>query len=360
MTEAGILGGMEKLEMPRRTFLTGLAAVGATVATGVNAEAPETSRFPTPRPAESLAPETSLRLEVRPEEESEEEFYEHVAQNFTNFDTLVMEQAGDYVHELERAVRFAILQTQGDPKGRTRVEYLRTALQLNEFHPVAAQELRKQLPAKAMVEANWEAGLESSSGARGILQFMPGTWEEHGEGGNILSLVDQVVATDNLLEQVRRTLMQGQNQAALDRIEAGFFNGDHEAFIRDFYVPCVQSCFNAGAGNLGTVLRAFAQEFSRADDIYRKLDAHDLSVTGKDVYALMIQLERFKDWDPQYGAQSMNYVTKIYAARAAIDEGWSDGMRAQFMGELPDGTHPMVDATESVRNQSGVPPYPRE
>tara|TARA_B100000508_G_scaffold138219_1_gene133904 strand:+ start:1399 stop:2277 length:879 start_codon:yes stop_codon:yes gene_type:complete len=286
---------------------------------------------------------------------TEAEFYEQFPEHFTPFDTRVMELAGDFVHELETAISYGMRATLNDPQARTRVEYLRTELQLPDFDPVVAAELRKLLPAKALVESNWNAGLVSGSGARGILQFMPGTWAEHGNDGNILSLRDQVVATDSLLRQIHFTLQSDRYRPALDRIEAIFFNGDRESFLRDFYTLCVQSCFNAGAGNLGSVLEGFANEFRRADDVHRKLSAHGLSVAGRDVYALMTQLERLKDWDPQYEAQSINYVYKLYAARAAIDQGWSPGLRQQLMGELPDGSHPAVDATAVVGNQSGAP-----
>lgn len=326
--------------MSRREFLTGGTAALSAAAW--------------PRQVEADAPEKSIQPEARPTAESEADFYERFADTFTSFNEMMIVRAETFISVLETALPFGFKETVGDEKLRTRVEYLRTALQLSNFDPIAAAELRKQLPAKALVESEWDASKESSAGARGILQFMPGTWAEHArsEEANILSLVEQVYATDSLLEQIRATL-ENRHHADLATVKTMFFADDDESFIRDFYVPVVQSCFNAGAGNLGTVLSNFAGEFTSEHDRNEKLAVHGLHPEGKDVYALMTQLEREKDWDPQYGRQSIGYVYKIYGARLAIDTVLPEGARAMLLGELPDGRHPAVDGVEYAEKEIG-------
>lgn len=320
--------------MTRRGFATGAFALGATTVLGATARAesaaaPETSRIPQPRPEDiAAAGSEALAAERRA-------FYEEFAATFKNAAELTVEQSEQYLFELPQITENGGDVVAGD--GRTKFEYLRTALQLPHFEATAAEEIRRLLPALGVVESRMRSGeVNPGSGASGILQFMHATWEEHGEG-DILDIRNQVAATDRLLEQKRRTL-ENQCQDELDAIEQIFFLNNRESFLRDFYGPLILSCFNAGGGNVRNVVIGFCNEFVDRTNVEKYLVANGINPTGRDVFALMVQLEEQKNWDNQYGPEAREYVFKVWGARQTMEVGWTEAQRAYLLGELPDGS----------------------
>jgi hypothetical protein len=324
---------MKESGMSRRAFFKGALAFSAAKVLGDEAQAesivaPETSQIPQPRP-ENI--EAAAAEEMTAEKQA---FYEEFAVAYKNAAELTVAQSEQYLSELPQITENGADVVPGD--GRTEFEYLRASLQLPNFESVAAEEIRRLLPALGVVESRMRSGeVNRSSGASGILQFMRATWQEHGRG-DILDIRNQVAATDRLLEQKRRTL-ENQCQDELDAIAAVFFPDDYESFLRDFYAPVILSCFNAGGGNVRNVIQGFFFEFTDRAKVEQYLLANGINPAGRDVFALMVQLEAQKDWDAEYGPQAREYVLKVWGARQSMEVGWSEAQRAHLLGELPDG-----------------------
>ncbi|HMA77956.1 MAG TPA: hypothetical protein VKP88_02330 [Candidatus Paceibacterota bacterium] len=328
---------MENLDMNRRGFIK--KATAALFINAVNsakpagAEAPEQSLRPPQRPPDIETAGTAAR------EAQKMEFYEEFAGQYQSWSELTGPLAEQYFAELDQVVANGSDVVAGD--GRIEFEFLRAALALPNFAPAAAEEIRRLLPALGIVESRMRSGeVNERSGAAGILQFMRKTWDEHGEG-DILDIRNQVAATDSLLEQKRLTLIN-QCQDELDTIKDIFFAGDDEAFQRDFYAPVILSCFNAGGGNVRNVVQGFFFEFTDRSKVEQYLIAHGINPTGRDVFALMVQLEEKKNWDTDYGRHAREYVLKVWAAREALNVGLSDEQRAHLLGELPDNSLPVA------------------
>lgn len=310
---------MPNSKMSRRAFWTGAAAL---VATGAQANV-ESSPRPQPRPEDLLEPEAEKVVD-----------WARVLELYEPFNEWLEKRIDHFSNELSHILDLGSEITVGDTAKRSRMEYLRTALRVEQFDAVAATELRRLLPAKAMAESGLNASLVSATGARGILQMMPGTWAEHARSANanVLSLREQVYATDSYLEQVRRTF-ELHAEAPLDTIREVFFAGQKEPFLKDFYVPLVINSFNAGAGTMLDVVRAFAAEFPSSIEKQEKLGENGVMPQGKDVYALMALVANEYDFSPNYGEQSSEYVRKVYAARAVLDNDLNEVERVLLLGQ---------------------------
>lgn len=311
-----------KDNMSRRSFLAGSAAL---LATGAEAN---TSSSVRPRSRD----ESKL---TEPSEEMSVVDWEAISRDYIGFEDRVAEKITTFVNGMKTYKDFGGEITVGDPDKRTRLEYLATALELPNFHPLASEELKRLLPAKAMTESGLDASSKSDVGAKGILQFMPETWKEHAcsENANILSLRDQVCATDSLLEQIRRTL----NNSCMESfgvISEVFFAGDVEAFIKDFYVPVVINCFNAGAGTMRAVVNGFAEDMATSIEKQKKLGTQGVHVYGKDVYSLMAHAAPERAYHKLYKEQASDYVIKVFAAREALDTSLTESERLALLGEL--------------------------
>jgi soluble lytic murein transglycosylase-like protein len=60
-----------------------------------------------------------------------------------------------------------------------------------------------QLAAQARVESKFNPQAESRAGARGLMQFLPSTWEEFGVDGNKDGVVDPLEPADAILSAAR-------------------------------------------------------------------------------------------------------------------------------------------------------------
>lgn len=55
-------------------------------------------------------------------------------------------------------------------------------------------------------ESSWDPQAESGVGAKGIAQFMPATWQEYGDGGDIWDPADAIRAQGRYLEDIRSSM----------------------------------------------------------------------------------------------------------------------------------------------------------
>lgn len=310
-----------QLNMSRRGFLGGLAAL-----------------VTTPSSADVIRPrlrEDAVKFEEE-EKLREQEVIESLPKTFTTFEERVAFFLPHYTTELPHMLKFGGLQTNGDPEQRTRLEYLREALVLPHFPGVVREKIRHVLPAKAFVESGLDANRVSSDDAKGVLQFTKGTWQEHAPSAeaDILSLIDQVVATDNLLEQIRRTF-ENQCNEALGVIKEVFFAGDEDSFQADFLTFAILGSFNCGATTMSTLIQKFADRYPNTHAVAELLQA-GIYPSRKDVFALMTYLGKEMRWNEFYGKESYEYVFRIGAARSVLDA-LPEEERLVFLGEADVG-----------------------
>ncbi len=313
----------ESVDLDRRNFIRGSAAALATTAVGLNPDSAEANVETSPRP--QPRPETETKLTV-------EEVIENIDYEYETFADAVAAHLEHFKRDLPYILEKGKKITLGDKEERTRLRYLREALELPKVDVVVEETIRRFLPAKAAAESSLSADRESSAGALGILQFMPETWKEHArrEDANILSLVEQVYATESLITQIDRTL-QNKCADALFTIKEVFFAGDEESFNRDFYSLVIMNAFNAGAGTMSSVVNEFAKIFPDTTQVTQVLEKGILPY-GHDVYKLMAHFGFKLKFHEEYGPESSNYVIKIFAAREVLDRYLTDEQKLALLG----------------------------
>jgi hypothetical protein len=317
----------ESPKFSRRDLLQALVAVGAITAAGAG------------RAGEVIAGNEGVETDTEAlDEASIDEAIALMAHEFVHYEQLAEEYRAAYTRELPHALPYALKETVGDAEGRSRLEYIETAFSLAGFDPYARRVLSRHLAAKAFVESGFNADAESQVGARGVLQMMEETFAEHARtpDANIQSLVEQVHAADNLLEQVRQTF-DNRCREAFDGILAYWFAGDQRRFTEEFYIPCILSAYHAGATRVAEVINAFAQHFLDPDRIVA-MEASGIGNERYDVFFAMTHLVGTLKLVPGYGPDSQAYVPKILAAREVLDAAREDGELMAALGAAREDT----------------------
>jgi hypothetical protein len=283
--------------------------------------------------------------ETTPEKESEsltedriEEALALLGQEFQHFDTLAKEHREHFINELPHALPFALKETLGDPERRSRLAYLETAFALTGFELLARQVLARCMAAKAFVESGFNADATSEDGAKGVLQIMEATFQQHARtpDANIRSLVEQVYAAEGFLEETRQVL-ENRCQDALDGIQAHWFAGDRRRFVEEFYVPCVLNAYNTGPARMAEVITVFAQTFLR-HEYMETLRGYGIGDQRYDVFLAMTQLTGMLGTVSRFGPDSQAYVPKILAAREVLDAAREDGELMAALGAAREDT----------------------
>jgi hypothetical protein len=301
----------EQVNEERRSVVFGLgaAAVAAALPNKVEARAPEHSPRPSVRPERSMSSEAITQWEA-------------VLEDYTLMLDRLAARMPHFVRELPHIIEQGLVMVPGTNPPKSRLDYLATELRLPRFNVELAELLQRLLPAKAAAESGLDPMVVSSAGARGILQFMPETWREHGSG-DILSLSNQVEATGSLLNQ-NRLVFNNRCQDAFGFMQERFFNGDESAFCRWFLLPSMLNSFNAGAGTMSSVINGFAEDCS-ATNFDSLLQQHNVQPRNLDVYGLMSKVAPARGYHDLYRSETSQYVVSVLAAHFVLEEYREEG-----------------------------------
>lgn len=318
----------------RRNFLQGLvagtvvASIGISQGSEAHAEADDN---------EQLRPKSrkDVERERLVEEANIDLLIQELPFTWQSFAEQVIGHSDHYLNELDSTLEFGSQITRGDELGRTRLAYLRQALSLPNFSRYAEELIKMLLPAKAIVETGLDASRESGL-AYGILQFTLASWNAHrpSENANIESLVDQMRATESLLDEMRREL-EGTAGEALSFIREQYFDDDEVEFQTKFFVPAILQSFNAGARSVAIIINEFYEKLLLNSKI-DKIEAFrlvNMNLGSEDLFQLMIYFAKELKWGVDFGDDAFAYVAKIYSARMVLDTHLTPQQKATLLGE---------------------------
>jgi hypothetical protein len=170
-----------------------------------------------------------------------------------------------------------------------------------------------------MQESQYRNDLESRTGARGIMQFMPKDWASFGYTPEEALMLDkQVTAVDKKLLQVARHYVES-NAKELALVQREFFAGDDEEFLDDFFKYIVLSGYHAGQGNISKVLEWFTKKYNTKEKLEKVGGEYPASM-GKDVYLLMMRRCFQEKAVASIGSDSISYALRVEAMLALAQE----------------------------------------
>jgi hypothetical protein len=215
----------------------------------------------------------------------------------------------------------------------SRLEYIKTEgmKTSKRIPPGAYNEILFVLPGLAAQESKYANDAVSSTGAKGIMQFMPDTWKEVGEG-NILNFTDQVAAVGKLMDRKYQYLLTHKKDNVsqeLRTIQEQFFGGDAKQFEHYFLAPILINSYNSGEGRLAKCIKLFVETYPTRESWVKQFGAYADGV-GYDLYLSMTKLcsevvGRDKDGDEirrirGYGRDSSQYVVRAYTLAELLKE----------------------------------------
>ncbi len=208
----------------------------------------------------------------------------------------------------------------------TRIDYVRFAMQFDEIADDrwkrVQNNLRPCIPGLCAQESRFNNNERSHSGAEGIFQFMPGTWEEvtdqlknkdrrvgkEPHNYSKLSLKDQTTVAGKHFSNIYRRLYHHAPEA-LEHIERIVFkNGGFEKY---FLVPLMINAYNAGSKRMADIAVAFAKVYE-----YEKTARHTLGYYPEyDAFYALTQIgqELSTGTKAGYGKHSAEYFLKVFA-----------------------------------------------
>ncbi len=318
-----IIDGHKDNQMNRRKFLTGLGAATSGIgAAGLFTKKDTDDYFPKDT-NEHTNNHTTIEDIIRestneytaPESNSQEDIRE--SSNSIYFAYTINKLIPHFNTDLKKIMEYGNKITNNDPKGRTRIRYVFDELKIQEASNLINNEMKKCIIGICIEESRFDASRTSRSGAKGILQIMPKTWEEHGDpNGNILSLVDQMKAVNSLLTQTHRYL-QNKYLGALDTIKINYFEDSQTDFEKYFMVPIIINSYNAGMGTMGKIITQFANKYRNKNECTKALNV-DKAVSDYDVFFTMSTLARAQGVNNLYKEDASNYTPKVYAALLSL------------------------------------------
>lgn len=188
----------------------------------------------------------------------------------------------------------------------------------NIDHSFLRQQLEALAPAIGFAESRYKDAL-SEVGAFGVMQLMPGTWEELSkEGEDINDSVVQVKVAARLMEQAYQHVMNSCSEE-LAVIEQNFFGGDTKAFQIEFFTPLCINCYNAGMGSMVTLVKEFVKLCPTPAETVMLFEQSE-TLTGYDVFIGMAHTGNLRGWADWYKDVAANYTCKVYAAHTAVAE----------------------------------------
>ena len=168
---------------------------------------------------------------------------------------------------------------------------------------------REIIPGLFAQESKFNAGLVSATGAVGLAQIMPATWEEYrGTQEVSLSMIEQVAVAGELVSDNYHYITHFGGEA-LSGLQSQFNSA--EEFQRDFIVPLMINAYNAGGPLMGQLVAAFAAEIPVEE-----------RTTGKDLFL------QFADWAKEnnegvfemYGEHAREYTARVYANAQMLEQ----------------------------------------
>ena len=171
-------------------------------------------------------------------------------------------------------------------------------------------EFRRILPGLFAQESKFNAGLVSSTGARGLAQIMPETWEEYrGTREVSLSLTEQLDVAGELISDNYHyiTHFGGEEAVAVLR---GQYNSDKE-FETGMMVPLMVNAYNAGGPLLGMVVKEFVENTNQAD-----------LQTGPDLFLQLADYAqtRMDGVFENYQIHAREYTARVYGNVAMLEQ----------------------------------------
>lgn len=177
----------------------------------------------------------------------------------------------------------------------------------------------------------------SSTGARGIMQFMPDSFkhvqkelkkDDNTPIDNILEFTDQVTAASKLLE-MKYQYIQDHVGKELAKIQQEFFGGDVVQFERYFLAPVIINSYNSGEGRLAKCIKLFVETYPNLMALKKAIGEYPDGF-GYDAYLLMTKIcsvvvGRTKENKPiykisGYGRDSSQYVVRAYTLAQILAE----------------------------------------
>lgn len=315
----------------KRAFFTGLGASALVVGLGAKkyAEYDPTNSHSVLTP--SSEEPTSVVEEVQVHESSTEEKREFT--NSTWFNADAEKYAEQYKLELPYVLPLASLPTKGDIQERSRMKYIAEALQIDGVPETVQTELKRLFQALAVVESRYDENAVSEDGARSILQILEIVWNEHAKPGmDPWSLTDQVYVVGKYLSQLHQHL-HNQCGQALEAIKNSFFDGDVEAFEKEFVTPVLINGFFSGMGTMATLVNWFSKTYKIKEDTREEIGQSGI-LTGYDVYFMLSRTAFHQVPVQRYKEKGMDYALLVYGARKMLDDNLDPVQKELLLGQV--------------------------
>jgi hypothetical protein len=171
------------------------------------------------------------------------------------------------------------------------------------------EEFKKVLPGLLAHESKFNAGLTSSTGAKGLAQIMPATWQEYkGDTEVSLRMDDQLDVVGKLVSDNYHYLTHyAENELPILRSQ---FESKEE-FETELVTPLLVNAYNVGGPAIGLLVKEFVQH-TPADEL----------LSGKDLYMQFRDFAQSSEKGKEfyYGSEAGKYVTGVYGNTAMLEE----------------------------------------
>jgi len=170
-------------------------------------------------------------------------------------------------------------------------------------------EFKRILPGLFAHESKFNAGLTSSTGARGLAQIMPQTWKEYrGDTEVSLGLVEQLDVAGRFISDNYHYITH-YAEGALPILRERF--DTDQAFETELIVPLMISAYNVGGPAIGLLVSEFVTQTPKEE-----------LLTGKDLFLQFRDFAQSSDKGREFyfGEEAGKYVPSVYGNVAMLEE----------------------------------------